>query len=120
MFTGDVQIDLTNAQGQGILTDIQDNRDGTFTVEYLTPSPGDHRMKVLFAGSEIPQSPIVVPVQPNVDVTKVKVDGLEPSKCSLSFVVLVNFNFFYYMTGGHIRSLHVALYLPLIRFLSPV
>ncbi|XP_071544156.1 filamin-A isoform X14 [Panulirus ornatus] len=76
---GEVQIALINAQGQDIPIDIQDNRDGTFTVEYLTPSPGDHRVTVLYAGSEIPQSPIVVPVQPHVDVTKVKVDGLEPS-----------------------------------------
>ncbi|XP_068218759.1 filamin-A isoform X2 [Palaemon carinicauda] len=76
---GDVQIALTNAQGQDIPIDIQDNGDGTFTVEYLTPTPGDHRVTVLYACSEIPQSPIVVPVQPHVDVTKVKVDGLEPS-----------------------------------------
>ncbi|XP_066973700.1 filamin-A isoform X4 [Macrobrachium rosenbergii] len=76
---GDVQIALTNAQGQDIPIDIQDNGDGTFTVEYLTPSPGDHRVTVLYACSEIPQSPIVVPVQPHVDVTKVKVDGLEPT-----------------------------------------
>lgn len=80
LFTGEVQIALTNAQGQDIPIDIQDNRDGTFTVEYSTPSPGDHRVTVLYAGSEIPQSPIVVPVQPHVDVTKVKVDGLEPSE----------------------------------------
>ncbi|XP_042868221.1 filamin-A-like isoform X2 [Penaeus japonicus] len=76
---GDVQIALTNAQGQDIPINIQDNGDGTFTVEYLTPSPGDHRVTVLYAGAEIPQSPIVVPVQSHVDVTKVKVDGLEPS-----------------------------------------
>ncbi|KAK8751523.1 hypothetical protein OTU49_008926 [Cherax quadricarinatus] len=76
---GEVQIALTNAHGQDIPIEIQDNRDGTFTVEYLTSSPGDHRVTVLYAGSEIPQSPIVVPVQSHVDVTKVKVDGLEPS-----------------------------------------
>lgn len=84
-----MQIALTNAQGQDIPIDIQDNRDGTFTVEYLTPSPGDHRVTVLYAGAEIPQSPIVVAVQPLVDVTKVKVDGLEPSKCYLSFILLI-------------------------------
>uniref|UniRef100_A0A0P4W1N3 Calponin-homology (CH) domain-containing protein n=3 Tax=Scylla TaxID=6760 RepID=A0A0P4W1N3_SCYOL len=76
---GEVQIALTNAQGQDIPIDIRDNRNGTFTVDYLTPSPGEHRVTVLYAGAEIPQSPIVVPVQSNVDVTKVKVDGLEPS-----------------------------------------
>lgn len=75
-----MQIALTNAQGQDIPIDIQDNRDGTFTVEYSTASPGDHRVTVLYAGAEIPQSPIVVPVQSHVDVTKVKVDGLEPSE----------------------------------------
>lgn len=80
ILVGEVQIALTNAQGQDIPIDIQDNRDGTFTVEYSTSSPGDHRVTVLYAGAEIPQSPIVVPVQSHVDVTKVKVDGLEPSE----------------------------------------
>lgn len=77
-----MEIALTNAQGQDIPIDIRDNRNGTFTVDYLTPSPGEHRVTVLYAGAEIPQSPIVVPVQSNVDVTKVKVDGLEPSECA--------------------------------------
>lgn len=76
---GEVEIALTNAQGQDIPIDIRDNRNGTFTVDYQTPSPGEHRVTVLYAGAEIPQSPILVPVQSNVDVTKVKVDGLEPS-----------------------------------------
>jgi hypothetical protein len=34
----------------------------------------------MYAGKLIPQSPIAVQVQPHVDVSKVKVDGLEPSK----------------------------------------
>lgn len=91
--TGDVQIALTNAQGQDIPINIQDNGDGTFTVEYLTPSPGDHRVTVLYAGAEIPQSPIVVPVQSHVDVTKVKVDGLEPSEYFLLNLVFWDYGF---------------------------
>jgi len=35
---------------------------------------------VKYAGQEVPKSPFRVPVQPHVDVSKVKVDGLEPSK----------------------------------------
>jgi hypothetical protein len=34
----------------------------------------------MYAGKEVPNSPIRVPVQPHVDVSKVKVDGLESSK----------------------------------------
>lgn len=76
---GELQIALTNSQGQDIPIDIRDNRNGTYTVDYQTPNPGEHRVTILYAGAEIPQSPIVFPVQSNVDVTKVKVDGLEPS-----------------------------------------
>lgn len=35
---------------------------------------------------EVPQSPIRVHVKPHVDVSKVKVDGLEPSKLIIPIV----------------------------------
>ena len=77
---GDVQIALTNENGQDVPLTIEDNNDGTFTVEYKTPAAGKHQITVLYADTEIPQSPIIVPVQPAVDVSRIKVDGLEPSK----------------------------------------
>jgi hypothetical protein len=47
------------------------------------------QVSVKYAGQEVPQCPIRVPVQPHVDVSKVKVDGLEPSKfCFMNFLPL--------------------------------
>ena len=47
------------------------------------------QVKVNYAGQEVPQSPIRVPVQPHVDVSKVKVDGLEPSEWLSLFSLLL-------------------------------
>lgn len=38
------------------------------------------QVSVAFAGKEIPNSPINVKVESQIDISKVKVDGLEPSK----------------------------------------
>lgn len=37
------------------------------------------QVSVAFAGKEIPNSPINVKVESQIDISKVKVDGLEPS-----------------------------------------
>jgi len=66
-----------------------DNEDATYTVEYSPPAPGNYTVIVRYSGKEIPQSPIRVPVQAGVDVSKIKVDGLEPSKTTILFVSVV-------------------------------
>ncbi|KAF4527938.1 hypothetical protein B566_EDAN012831 [Ephemera danica] len=58
---------------------LTDNEDGTYTVDYCPPQPGNYTVIVRYAGTDVPQSPIRVPVQPSVDVSKIKVDGLEPT-----------------------------------------
>lgn len=112
LIVGDVKIAITNDKGQEVPFQIQDNENGTFTVDYTPANPGNHKVltmlhfrleyyfkiiyqmsrskyavallyhfqvSVLYAGREIPGSPIKVAVQPRVDVSKVKVNGLEPS-----------------------------------------
>ena len=54
---------------------------GTFTVDYTAPSPGSYKVTVFFAGKEVPQSPIKVQVAPHIDVSGIRVEGLEASKC---------------------------------------
>lgn len=66
--------------GQALPMEIEDNGDGTYSVGYTPTSVGPLKVSVLYAGQLIPQSPISVQVEPHVDVTKIKVDGLEPSK----------------------------------------
>ncbi|RXG70649.1 Filamin-A [Armadillidium vulgare] len=74
----DVQIALTNENGQDVPHNRRQRR-GTFTVEYEAPAPGKHRVTVLYGDAEVPQSPLTINVLPQVDVTRVKVDGLEPT-----------------------------------------
>lgn len=76
---GEVQIAVSNEKGQDIPATLLDNEDGTYHVDYCATSPGAHTVTVLYGGQHVAQSPIRVPVQPHVDVSKIKVDGLEPS-----------------------------------------
>lgn len=76
---GDLAVAITDEKGQAIPYELSDNGDGTFSVDYSPPTPGNYKVSVKYAGQEVPQSPIRVAVQPHVDVSKVKVDGLEPS-----------------------------------------
>ncbi|GFR00533.1 filamin-A [Trichonephila clavata] len=77
--TGNVQVKLSDEKGGLVPVQILDNEDGTYSVDYVAPSAGNYTVSVQFAGKEIPNSPIKVKVEPQVDVSKVKVDGLEPS-----------------------------------------
>ena len=58
----------------------KDNGDGTFRIEYEPKSVGEYTASVFFADQEIPKSPVKINVQPSIDVSKVKVDGLDDSK----------------------------------------
>ena len=71
---------LTGEKGQDVPLTVVDNEDGTFTVDYLAPAPGVYTLNVLYGGKAAARCPLRVPVQPHVDVSKIKVDGLEPSK----------------------------------------
>ena len=92
--SGDVAVGLTDEKGMDVPVKTTDNQDGTFTVEYEPKSPGKYTVLVLFADKEVPQSPIKVQVEPSIDVSKVKVVGLEPSKLSAGYVLL-SFQFYY-------------------------
>ncbi|KAL3851735.1 hypothetical protein ACJMK2_015452 [Sinanodonta woodiana] len=74
---GDVAIALTDERGKDVPVTTKDNKDGTFTVEYTAETPGTYTVMVYFAGKEIPASPIKVKVESSIDVSKVKVTGLE-------------------------------------------
>ncbi|XP_021916472.1 filamin-A isoform X3 [Zootermopsis nevadensis] len=76
---GDIQIALTNEKGTDVPLAVTDNEDGTFTVDYCAPAPGNYTLNVLYGGVTVPRCPLRVSVQPHVDVSKIKVDGLEPS-----------------------------------------
>ncbi|XP_041349933.1 filamin-A-like isoform X2 [Gigantopelta aegis] len=75
---GDVAIALTDGNGRDVPVKVTDKGDGTFTVDYEPKTPGTHTVMVYLAGKEIPKSPIKVNVESSIDVSKVKVVGLEP------------------------------------------
>ncbi|XP_045034750.1 filamin-A isoform X2 [Daphnia magna] len=76
---GDLNVNITNDKGQPVPVQVDDNGDGTYSVAYTPSAPGPIKVNVLYAGKLIPRSPIAVQVQPHVDVSKVKIDGLEPT-----------------------------------------
>ncbi|XP_049804905.1 filamin-A isoform X1 [Schistocerca nitens] len=76
---GDIQLALKSETGTDVPLDITDNGDGTFTVDYCVSQPGQYTATIMYGGQKIPQSPIKIQVQPHVDISKIKVDGLEPT-----------------------------------------
>ncbi|CAF3564394.1 unnamed protein product [Adineta steineri] len=74
---GDISIALTDTKNQDVPFTIDDNQDGTFRIAYTAKLPGVHCISVLFGDNEIPISPIKVNVEPSVDVSKIRIEGLE-------------------------------------------
>lgn len=58
---------------------IIDNEDNTYSVELIPPTAGSFTTNLQYGGLKVPISPKVFVSNP-VDVSKIKVDGLEPSK----------------------------------------
>lgn len=77
----DLQILLQNDETRReIPVKVSKNDDGTYFVEYEAPQAGCHSVTLHYGGTLVPTTPIKFKVQPNVDVSKIIVDGLEPSK----------------------------------------
>ncbi|XP_017790600.1 PREDICTED: filamin-A [Habropoda laboriosa] len=73
---GELRVTMVNPEGREILFSLTDNEDGTYTVDYVAPQPGVYLVNLNYGGLSVPQCPIKVNVQPHVDVSKIKVDGL--------------------------------------------
>lgn len=77
---GDLEVHLIHDEtNKEVPTRIIDNEDNTFAVEVCVPEVGSYSTNLVYGGLKVPNSP-KVHVKPLVDVSKVKVDGLEPSK----------------------------------------
>ncbi|RZC35933.1 filamin-A [Asbolus verrucosus] len=76
----DLDIHLVNEEThQEIPVKLTDNGDRTYTVDYETPYSGIHTVTLHYGGTKVPCTPLKFRVHPNVDVSKIKVDGLEPN-----------------------------------------
>ncbi|XP_058812002.1 filamin-A isoform X1 [Topomyia yanbarensis] len=63
---------------QKIPVRIIDNDDNTYAVEVIPPLAGTYTTNLVYGGLKVPIAPKVT-VSPAVDVSKIKVDGLEPT-----------------------------------------
>lgn len=59
--------------------EIDQKADEVLQVRYEPKLPGTHCISVTFNNQEIPQSPIKVNVEPDVDVGKIQVTGIDSS-----------------------------------------
>lgn len=60
--------------------DIDQQGEEILSVKYEPKIPGNHCISVTFNNQEIPQSPIKIYVEPDIDVSKIKCTGIESSK----------------------------------------
>ncbi|KAG5348249.1 FLNA protein, partial [Acromyrmex charruanus] len=75
---GKLDVKMLNPEGRELPISLTDNEDSTYVVDYMPPQPGNYTVNLNYGGLKVPQCPIKVNVQPHVDVSKVKVDGLAP------------------------------------------
>ena len=68
--------------------DVQDNRDGTYTVQFYPEQAGAHAIDLRYSGHEIPQSPLALGIA-DPSAVKLTGDGLDGGKVNelQSFVV---------------------------------
>lgn len=59
---------------------VIDHGDMTYTAEYTPLLSGPHKLTVNYGGFKVPDTPIKFEVKDGVDVSKIKVNGLSPSK----------------------------------------
>lgn len=77
---GDLSVHLVHDDtNKEIPVRVLDNEDNTYTVEVIPPAIGSYSTNMVYGGLKVPVPP-KVHVAPAIDVSKIKVDGLEPSK----------------------------------------
>ena len=81
LHSGDLQAVLReDCSGTEVPVQITDHGDGTLRGEVVYPRSGQYTLHAQYGGRPVPQSPVRVSVQPGVDVSQIRVEGLEPSE----------------------------------------
>ena len=78
--SGDVSISITSPRNVDIQYEIDQKSEEILEVRYEPKIPGMYCISVTFNNQEIPQSPIKVFIEPDVDVGKIKITGIDQSK----------------------------------------
>lgn len=79
-FLGELNVNLVNEKGVNVPLQVNDNEDGSFLIDYVPTTSGVHNLNCTYGGVKVPDCPIKINVQSPVDLSKVKVDGLETRK----------------------------------------
>jgi hypothetical protein len=82
---GDVRIAITNPRNLDIHYEIDQKGDDVLEVRYEPKIPGMYCISVTFNNQEIPQSPIKVMIEPDIDVGKIRVTNIDSSESLLNF-----------------------------------
>ncbi|XP_046814110.1 filamin-A isoform X2 [Vespa crabro] len=76
---GNMDVTIVSEDGRELPVSLTDNEDNTYSVGYVAPQPGNYFVNLSYGGLKVPTCPIAVNVQPHIDVSRIKVDGLEPT-----------------------------------------
>uniref|UniRef100_A0A7M4FPR4 Filamin B n=1 Tax=Crocodylus porosus TaxID=8502 RepID=A0A7M4FPR4_CROPO len=72
---GDLGVEVVSDSGSRADVQVQDNKDGTYTVTYVPLTAGLYTVKMKYGGEQVPKFPAHVKVEPAVDTSKIKVFG---------------------------------------------
>ena len=74
------KVTATTPKGQTMFLPANKVPEG-YECTFAPKEEGPHKIKVEYAGHEVPKSPVNVKVEPKLDMKKIKVDGLDKRKC---------------------------------------
>lgn len=77
---GDINIALADSRNNDVAVKTTDHKDNTFTIQFEPSLVGQYVAHIFFANQEIPGSPRSISVFPSVDLSGVKVTGVDESK----------------------------------------
>lgn len=75
--SGKLDVKITRPDGYHVPINFTDNKDGSFTVDYCVPEPGVYKVDMTYDGIKVDQCPNEINVLPHVDISKIKINGLE-------------------------------------------
>jgi hypothetical protein len=89
---GDISITIANPKNLDVQYEIDQKSDEILEVRYEPKLPGMHCISITFNNQEVPQSPIKVYIEPDIDVSKIKITGIDTSKFLSSEFFLLHMN----------------------------
>ncbi|XP_039204026.1 filamin-B isoform X4 [Crotalus tigris] len=72
---GKLDMEVISDSGSKADVEVNDNKDGTYTVTYVPSNAGMHTLKMKYGGELVPNFPAHVIVDPAIDTSKVQVFG---------------------------------------------